>query len=153
MKKIGYFLLCSAIAASILVLEKVVLPSVHFPPNIAFDFFAGFYAKPSYIPFDCKEPYATVTPIRKNQNKVTIYYEGVDQKLQFEVTNDLESIDDPKWRKDSVLAGANYRYVDAGGAKVLEWQNLKRKLQFALIYTGKKDLPKEELIKVAESVR
>ncbi|MGE8019281.1 DUF4367 domain-containing protein [Peribacillus frigoritolerans] len=68
-------------------------------------------------------------------------------------TNYVSWADDPKWDKNTTIPGTNYYYQNNDGKQLLFWKDEKEKLELGLEYTGEKSLPKEELIKIAKSIK
>jgi hypothetical protein len=125
----------------------------HLPIGLAFMFSDFKTAELHYIPFNHKKPYATVVSAADGfgVDAVRTVYEGSNQKLVFKVSH-LERLDDPKWKKDTLINGSNYYFQERDKKEILQWQDEKDNEQFTITYTGERLLPKNEIFKEAESV-
>ncbi|GAA1383096.1 DUF4367 domain-containing protein [Peribacillus frigoritolerans] len=125
---------------------------IKYPVSLT-DMMVGIKAEPNHIPFDYEESYATIRSCGKRCDNLNIIYEGSKERLVVIATNYVSWADDPKWGKNTIVPGTNYYYQNNDGKQLLFWKDEKEELELGLEYTGEKSLPKEELIKIAKSIK
>lgn len=113
----------------------------------------GIEAEPTYIPIDYQKSYATIRSCGKRCEIVRLIYKGSNEKLVVIATNYVSWADDPKWDKNIIVPGTNYYYQNKNGKQLLNWKDEKEELELGLEYTGERSLPKEEFIKIANSIK
>ncbi|WP_153122434.1 DUF4367 domain-containing protein [Peribacillus tepidiphilus] len=123
--------------------------SIKFPVNWA-QKLVNIKVETEYIPIQYENNYATIRNCGRNCAFIKVFYEGSKERIVITATNYVSWGDDPKWDKDTILPGTSYYYQNRDGKQLLFWR--QEELELELEYSGKK-IPKEELIKIADSVK
>lgn len=113
----------------------------------------GIEAEPTYIPIDYQKSYAKIRTCGKRCQVVNLIYQGHNEKLVVIATDYVSWADDPKWDKNKLIPGTDYFYQHKKGKQQLNWKDEKEELELGIKYEGKRDLPKEEFIKIADSIK
>ncbi|WP_163102405.1 hypothetical protein [Peribacillus alkalitolerans] len=113
----------------------------------------GIEAEPTYIPFEYQNSYATIRSCGKRCDILNLNYLGTNKKLVIIATDYVSWADDPKWDKNKKIPRTDYYYQNKNGKQQLNWKDNKEELELGIEFTGEMSLPKEELIKLANSIK
>jgi hypothetical protein len=150
MKRLSIYLFLGGLVLYVLFFDTYF---IKFPVNWAQNL-VNMKVEINYIPIKYKNSYAKIRHCGRNCNFIKVFYEGSKESLVVTVTNYVSWVDDPKWNKNTIIPGTNYYYQkNKDGKQLLFWKEEKEELELELEYTGKKVLSKEELVKIAKSVK
>ncbi|WP_257348579.1 DUF4367 domain-containing protein [Pseudalkalibacillus decolorationis] len=103
---------------------------------------------PEQIPFDTDESYASIVSLEK----VKVIYKNKNEELVLWITTDIGWNNVSDWEeKVNLEDGTEAYYTEFQNTKMLSWQN--DGLEYALDYSGTKDVGERELLKIADSIK
>lgn len=118
------------------------------PINMAGWFVPFKVEAPNYIPFTVENRYSKIV----GYNKVKIVYENQEGSLTTWVTSKIGWNNVSSWDEKTTLEnGTAAYYTETDDVQMISWR--KDKVEYAIDYSGDKSLPKDELIKIASSIK
>src|SRR5699024_124066 len=103
---------------------------------------------PSYIPLNVEDSYSKVVGF----NKVKIVYENQDGSFTTWATSKIGWNNVSSWDEKITLEnGTTAYYTETDDVQMISW--IKDKVEYAIDYSGDKSLSKDELIKMASSIK
>ncbi len=121
---------------------------IKLPVNMA-GWFVPFKVEiPNYIPLNVENSYVKVVGF----NRVKIVYENLDESLTTWATSEIGWNNVSSWDEKITLENGTTAYYNVkNDVQMISWR--MDKVEYAIDYTGDKSLPKDELIKVASSIK
>lgn len=129
-----------------------MLTFISVPINLAGWFLPYEVKTPSYFPFEIKESYAKIHYGFSNRILVEFYYKNNEEEMKLLVTNHRGWTKVPHWDEKENIEDINTYYTEFNHIQLLSWQD--DNLEYTIEYRNPKEkLPKDELIKVFQSIR
>lgn len=132
----------------VLILLGILFNFAKLPLNMAGWFVPFKVELPNYVPLDVEKSYVKVVGF----NSVKIVYENQNESLTTWATSEIGWNNVTSWDEKVTLdKGTTAYYNKTNDAQMISWRI--DKIEYAIDYTGNKPLSKEELIKIASSIK
>lgn len=131
-----------------IIVMGAILYFAKLPINMAGWFVLFKVESPSYIPLNVEDSYSKVVGF----NKVKIVYENQDGSFTTWATSKIGWNNVSSWDEKITLEnGTTAYYTETDDVQMISW--IKDKVEYAIDYSGDKSLSKDELIKMASSIK